>query len=401
MLTRAQWRTACIVTTTGITTTATGVTTGSTGTTRLCGTGHSPRRLRTARHGRARRTKRSARASAHSGLLLTGLRLSDPLGELWIWRNDRPAGLRLGRAEALSATLQGRTALLRRPRHRRRTRSYPGAIASQRLIGLWARHRHARSTGCCCSGCRRRARSSSAALWRNNLTRPRSKRNSLRWAGRLRSGAKGSARGNLGSWHHRAGTRCWRPGRRRYSGARSNLHCRSLLHGCRRHRRRRHRRSRCWAGRNWGCRNWACWHWRHHRSCSYRRWRCRHRCGGNNSGSGCERRPDWHRRCALSSVSCQWWHQRRSQWRCQWLRLNRLWSSRCHRGSGYRRRHNCGCRGGLGRRFLYHRRRCYGSSIQQTQLLLRRFGMRFVVARMIVVARRIVFTLGLASTTFL
>ncbi len=188
MLAGTQRRTSGIVSTTGIT--ATTVATGRTGTTRLSGTRHGPGRLRTAWHGRTGGTQRSTRAGAHGRLLLTSLRLRDPLSELWIWRHDGPAGLRLRRTEALATALQGRAALLRRPRHRRRTRSNPCAIARQRLIRLGPGHRHTWGTACGCRGRSRRTRRGSGALRRNDLTRSRCKRNPLRWAWSLWRGRR-------------------------------------------------------------------------------------------------------------------------------------------------------------------------------------------------------------------
>lgn len=206
MLAGTQRRPARIVPATGISTTAASVSARSSGATGLSGTGHRPWRLRTARHCRTRRTQRCARTCPHRRLLLTSLRLCNPLGELWIRRNHRPASLRLGRTKALTATLQWRTVLLWRPGHRRRTRSYPGASASQGLIRLWARHRHARGTASGRSWHRGRSRSCrTALLLRNNLTRPRRKRYPLRRTRSLRSrrsGPKWSSRRNLRSWHY-------------------------------------------------------------------------------------------------------------------------------------------------------------------------------------------------------
>lgn len=218
---------ACVATTTSVASTTATVASRATG---LNGTGHSAGRLRPAGHCWPRRTERSTGASAHGGLLLTSLRLSNPLSKFWIRRNDRAAGLGLGLVKALTTALHRRTSLLR-PRHRRSAGSNTRTVAGERLIGLWAWHRHARSTS---TDRRWRARSRSATLRRNDLTRSRREGNALRGARKLGCGrsrwsrAERSARSNLrrrsqsrtGPWSMRAGG---------HTGARGDLHRRCIL----------------------------------------------------------------------------------------------------------------------------------------------------------------------------
>ena len=192
MLTRSHRRSTCAVATT-----ATGISATATRATVPARTGlgcsrHSARGLRATRHGRARGTQRCARPGTHGCLLLSRLRLCNTLRQLWIRRNNGTAGLRLCRAQTLSSALRlhGRAILLRGPRHCRCAGCDAGPGASQRLVGLGPRHRHARGSGRSWSRrCARRARGCARTLRSDNLTRPRSQGHSLcraRLQGRVR-----------------------------------------------------------------------------------------------------------------------------------------------------------------------------------------------------------------------